>query len=153
MIYKNKVIVLLGLLFFLFGCSQQPHAQAVNEMREKQLFTHHKAWEGVWYRYGGTSKRGVDCSGYIYQTFKECFGLLLPRTTKGQMRMGRRISRARLKAGDLIFFKTGFKQRHVGIYIGKGYFTHASSSKGVTLSSLDNPYWKKHYLFSKRILP
>lgn len=149
-----KATLSVGVFILALGCSKQPyHKEEFRQERIKQLHAHHKAWEGVWYRYGGTSKRGVDCSGYIYVTFKELFKMPVARTTRKQMRLGRRIDRAHLQAGDLIFFKTGYKQYHVGIYMDKGYFTHASSSKGVIRSSLKNPYWKRHYLFAKRILP
>lgn len=67
------------------------------------------------------------------------------------MRLGKHVPKHKLQPGDLVFFKTGKRQRHVGVYIGKGNFLHASTSVGVTISSLDNSYWQQKYVTSKRI--
>ncbi|MBU1056623.1 MAG: C40 family peptidase [Proteobacteria bacterium] len=72
--------------------------------------------------------------------------------TDSTARYNETVENRKLKAGDLVFFDPPRYKRHVGIYIGKGEFAHTSSSKGVTVSRLSNPYWKKHYLKSRRIL-
>jgi len=116
-----------------------------------QLYAQHKAWKGVRYQLGGLSKKGIDCSGFVSVTFKEQFGITLPRTTRQQAQKGVEISRSQLKAGDLVFFKTSLKVRHVGIYIEGGEFLHASTSKGVMISDINNTYWRKRYWKATRL--
>ena len=108
-------------------------------------------WRGVPYRLGGSSESGVDCSAFVQITFRSKLGVDLPRTTEELAREGERVSRSELQAGDLVFFKTGFRQRHVGIYMGGKRFLHASTSRGVMTSSLNNVYWKERYWKARRI--
>ena len=110
-----------------------------------------RQWRGVPYRYGGLSENGVDCSGFVYLTFQSRLGIELPRTTDELARQGERVDRDELRPGDLVFFKTGFRTRHVGIYMGGGRFLHASTSRGVMTSSLNNVYWRKHYWKARRL--
>ena len=124
--------------------SQQAKATAL----QQQL----RAWEGTPYRYGGLSRRGIDCSGFIHVAFRDAFGLNMPRSTALLSKTGYVIPQNKLSVGDLVFFKTGFKQRHVGIYVGNRQFIHASTSKGVMKSNLNNPYWSKAYWKSHRVL-
>ncbi len=131
------------------------HAKAADLQKKstvtKGLYSQHREWKGVKYRMGGLNKRGVDCSGFVYLTFKSKLGIKLPRTTKAQARLGKEVEKSRLKAGDLVFFKTSYKVRHVGIYIENGKFLHASTSRGVMISRLDNVYWKKKYWKARRV--
>lgn len=108
-------------------------------------------WRGVRYRPGGLSKSGVDCSGLVYLTFQSKFGIKLPRTARRQVKFGKKISSRRLQPGDLVFFRTGWMGRHVGIYVDDRRFLHVSTKKGVQLSSLDDQYWRKRYWKSVRI--
>lgn len=108
-------------------------------------------WQGTRYRYGGLSRKGVDCSGLTLITYKELFGKNLPRTVKEQVKRGRKIEKSSLQPGDLVFFRTGLFQKHVGIYLEDDLFIHASGSKGVTISSLNNAYWQKRYWQAQRI--
>ena len=108
-------------------------------------------WRGVPYRLGGSSESGVDCSAFVQITFRSKLGVDLPRTTEELAREGERVSRSQLQAGDLVFFKTGFRQRHVGIYMGGKRFLHASTSRRVMTSSLNNVYWKERYWKARRI--
>lgn len=116
-----------------------------------KLYAQHKQWKSTPYKLGGLSKKGIDCSGFVHITYKERFGVSLPRTTTRQAQVGTKITRQQLQAGDLVFFKTGFKVRHVGIYIEDGKFLHASTSNGVMISNINNRYWKKVYWKSMRI--
>jgi len=117
------------------------------------LYEQYDQWRGVPYRQGGLSRKGVDCSGLVYLTYRDKFSVALPRTTRLQARAGYRVSQKRLASGDLLFFRTGFSGRHVGIYIEEGQFLHVSTSTGVTLSSLDDHYWRRRYMKAVRIDP
>jgi len=110
-------------------------------------------WHGTPYRYGGMSRRGVDCSGFVSLTFRDRFELQLPRETKQQAKIGTQIDKDDLLPGDLVFFKTGSGESglHVGIYDTDNQFIHASTSRGVMRSSLDNVYWSKKFWQARRI--
>ena len=120
---------------------------------KRVLYSQFHDWESVQYELGGLSKKGIDCSGFVYVTYRIKLGITLPRTTKLQSTTGRVVVQSHLKAGDLVFFKTGLSTRHVGMYIENRQFLHVSSSKGVIISSLDNPYWSKKYWKSTRVEP
>ena len=107
---------------------------------------------GVPYVFGGTSPYGFDCSGYVQYVFAKA-GVSLPRTADVQYEVGTPISTTELIPGDLVFFSTyTYGASHVGIYVGDGNFIHASSSQGVTISSLSSAYYSSHYIGSRRIL-
>ena len=107
---------------------------------------------GVPYVFGGTTPYGFDCSGYVKYVFAQA-GISLPRTADAQYEVGTPISSAELIPGDVVFFTTyTYGASHVGIYVGDGNFIHASSSSGVTISSLSSAYWSSHYIGSRRIV-
>lgn len=110
-------------------------------------------WHGTPYHYGGMSRSGVDCSGFVSLTFRDRFALALPRDTRRQSKVGTQIDRDQLLPGDLVFFKTGEGDSglHVGIYDTDNYFIHASTSRGVIRSSLDNVYWRNKFWQARRI--
>ncbi len=87
----------------------------------------------------------MDCSGFVVVTMRDKFDLQLPRDTREQSKIGTRIDKDELLPGDLVFFKTGSGESglHVGIYDTNNEFIHASTSRGVMRSSLDNVYWRK----------
>lgn len=118
---------------------------------KKVLYSQFNDWQGVRYQYGGLSRAGIDCSGFVYITFKTKLGLDLPRTTALQTRLGKVINKSELKAGDLVFFKTTFQSGHVGIFLESNRFLHVSEKKGVTISRLDDNYWNSNYWKSVRI--
>ncbi len=120
--------------------------------RRTKLLNNYRRWEGTRYRLGGTTHRAVDCSALTRHLYRETFQMGLPRTTGGQLSRGKRVTRAKLRVGDLVFFHTGRHQKHVGVYVGQQRFIHASRKKGVTISSLDDAYWAHHYLTARRVL-
>jgi lipoprotein Spr len=108
---------------------------------------------GLRYRFGGEGQSGIDCSGLMKQVYSEVFGINLPRSSREQSRLGslEPIDKDELKTGDLVFFGPGRKAvNHVGMYLAGGHFLHAARSEGVTISRLDDGYWKSRYMFSKR---
>ncbi|XGA81730.1 NlpC/P60 family protein [Halomonas sp. CH40] len=116
------------------------------------LLAQHQRWVGTPYRLGGTNERGIDCSALIQNVYRDTFNMQLPRTTRQQVKQGRPVDRSELQPGDLVFFNPPGVGRHAGIYIGSGRFMHASSSKGVMISRLDNSYWQRYYWQSRRTL-
>ncbi|AOR65810.1 endopeptidase [Pectobacterium wasabiae] len=144
----------------LVGCSSSRHNNPPPNARLSdsimvmvQLNDQLGQWYRTPYRYGGLDRNGVDCSGFVYLTFRDKFGMQLPRTTEEQTELGERIDRDNLLPGDLVFFKTGSggSGLHVGIYDKDDQFIHASTSQGVIRSSLDNVYWKRAYWQARRI--
>lgn len=108
-------------------------------------------WFGTRYRYGGTSKSGIDCSAFTRAALKSAFGYELPRTAREQYHASRRISTTELKEGDLVFFNTRGGVSHVGIYLKNNKFAHSSSSKGVTINDLSDSYYMARYIGAGRI--
>ena len=106
---------------------------------------------GVPYVFGGTSTTGFDCSGYVQHVFA-MLGISLPRTADAQYDAGHKIV-GRMRPGDLVFFQTYAPgASHVGIYLGNNKFVSASSTHGVSVSSLGDPYWHSRYIGAKRLL-
>ncbi|WP_417339105.1 C40 family peptidase [Halomonas kashgarensis] len=118
----------------------------------RALLAQHQRWAGTPYRLGGNNERGIDCSALVQSIYLDTFNMQLPRSTRGQVHEGRPIDRQALEAGDLVFFRPPGRYDHVGIYMGDGYFLHASSSQGVTISRLDNSYWQRYYWQARRTL-
>lgn len=106
---------------------------------------------GTPYVFGGTSDYGIDCSGFTMRVFAKN-GIHLPRTADVQYGVGSPVGKGKEEPGDLVFFETYCPgPSHVGIYLGGGNFIHASSSRGVTISSLSDSYFGSRYLGAKRV--
>ncbi|WP_116474564.1 NlpC/P60 family protein [Zobellella maritima] len=112
----------------------------------------YQRWRGVPYRFGGVDANGIDCSAFTQTVYQEVYGMDLPRSTYQQVSLGRQVGKNELQPGDLVFFRTGKGMQHNGVYLGDGKFAHASSSKGVTISRLDNVYWRNRYWQARRLL-
>lgn len=150
-------LIIVGMLL-LAGCSSHrappPNprlSDSINVIANLNDQLQH--WRGAPYRYGGMSRGGVDCSGFVLMTFRDKFDLQLPRETRMQAEIGTQIDKGDLLPGDLVFFKTGSGESglHVGIYDTDNQFIHASTSRGVMRSSLDNVYWRKNFWQARRI--
>ncbi len=116
-----------------------------------KLEAHYKKYKAAPYKYGGTSIKGFDCSGFVQFTYKNIFNIRLPRTTRLMLKEGTAIKKTQLKIGDLVLFRTSKRYRHVGIFMGDNLFMHVSTKKGLMKSNLNNPYWLNRYLTSRRI--
>ncbi len=109
-------------------------------------------WLGTPYRYGGTSGTGVDCSGLVGNIYRTVYNKNLPRTSADMYRQSKKVGRSGLQKGDLVFFKIrNSRVNHVGIYLGNDQFVHASSSRGVMISSLDEAYFQRYFVGGGRI--
>lgn len=115
-------------------------------IKDKKLKAEVQRWLGAPYKAGGTSPKGTDCSGFVYSVYKKVYGVSLPRRSRDMYKIVNKKKERKLKEGDLVFFRTlGARISHVGIYIADGYFVHASSSRGVVWSNLDEEYYKKNF--------
>ncbi|MCH7548898.1 MAG: C40 family peptidase [Candidatus Krumholzibacteriota bacterium] len=155
------------LVLVLAGCSSAPRYQngppagtsvtienTAVSVEGRDVVQRAEAFLGAPYRYGGTSVKGLDCSGLVYTVFRD-FGIAVPRTSRDQSGFGTKIARGNLQAGDLVFFHTGRGSRvtHVGIYAGRGEFIHASTrSRRVKFDRLDNKYFRNRYVSARRVL-
>lgn len=142
------------LIFLAFAClllsTSTPAMASANT--STSLIKSASAYKGTPYKYGGSTTSGFDCSGYTQFVFKK-EGIAIPRDTTSQFSTGKSVSKSNLKTGDLVFFNTSGKGvSHVGIYVGSNKFIHASTSKGVTISSINDPaYWGKRYIGARRV--
>lgn len=156
-LFHQPTGLLLTLVLLLTGCASGPDISnrsgqeytpvyqpvtASDSDRVTRLQDVYARYEGTPYRYGGTTARGFDCSGFIGQAYQEAFGLDLPRTTSQMLAQGDRVPPEQLQPGDVVFFNIRGKERHAGIFMGGDEFIHASSSVGVTQSSLNGYYWQ-----------
>lgn len=123
----------------------------VEQLEDTRLLEHVDEWYGTRYRMGGMSKSGIDCSAFVQAVYLSAFAVAVPRTAREQYRSARIISATELKEGDLVFFNTTGGVSHVGIYLRNNKFIHASSSKGVTVSDLFEPYYLRRYIGAGRI--
>ena len=121
----------------------------------QNILTKAKTFLGTPYRYGGTTRNGIDCSAFMQQIY-EVEGIMLPRVSSRQAKIGKAISRGELQKGDLIFFSTTHRYRitHVAMVMDVNQdgvtFIHSGSSKGVSIESLNHPYWNKRYREARR---
>nr|QIH43199.1 peptidase P60 [Vibrio ziniensis] len=120
-------------------------------VREESFFNVYNQWQGVPYRLGGSNKNGIDCSAFVQIAYRDAWQLPLPRTTRSQSQIGENIKYDAAKYGDLVFFKTSKTTNHVGVYLGNLRFMHASTSQGVIISRLDNPYWAAKFWQFRRV--
>ncbi|WP_305036690.1 C40 family peptidase, partial [Paramuribaculum intestinale] len=134
------------------GASQRIDVLGSLPAETRRLLEEARRWMGTSYRYGGSTRSGVDCSGLTSQIFVNALQIKLPRSSAQQSEYCRRIDRSELMEGDLVFFRTGSKGvSHVGMYVGDGRIIHSSTSRGVIVSSLDESYYRRTYHSSGRV--
>lgn len=152
-------LLLLALLLFSFsGCSTRSAAttpasgssQIIYSDLDK-LYPYHNEWHLTPYKFGGFGPNGIDCSAFVQRTYKDLFHITLPRTTRELAHYGEKIPKSQIRTSDLVFFKTGYNSRHVGIYLKDGDFMHASSKYGIIISNMNDPYWHKRYWMTRRV--
>lgn len=141
---------------FFSSCKVSKQEVVVAPKEEKRIENKHKVsdlraycldWLGTPHRMGGTTKQGVDCSGFVCNVYKEIYGITLPRRSQDMAKACKTISKKDLEEGDLVFFnnKKGGSINHVGIFLDKDKFIHTSSSKGVTVGRLTETYWAERF--------
>ncbi|WP_316803581.1 C40 family peptidase [Pedobacter nototheniae] len=153
---ESKFYVCLILaIFFLSSCGSRKYtvkndtkaskaADAMANLKSKQLYRFITDWTGVRYRLGGLDKSGIDCSGFALLLEREIYGKTLPRISRDQANVIRSKSINNLQEGDLIFFSFGGNSvDHVGVYLNNGFFVHASTTRGVIVDDLTLPAYQK----------
>ena len=118
----------------------------VEALNNVKLFSFIDEWYGTPYRFGGSTKEGIDCSAFTSGLMTAVFGVGLPRMAKDQFSVCEHLDKEELEEGDLVFFHTTRKGiSHVGIYLGNGKFVHASVNYGVTISDMSEGYYAKAF--------
>lgn len=128
------------------------YEQIDNIILYDSLMNAYNNWKGTRYRWGGDSKDGIDCSALTRRVYRAVFnGYELPRVSVDQVRMGNIVSRENLKPGDILFFRPRNSVNHTAVYLGNSLFINASSSKGVIISSIEEPYWNQYFRYGVRV--
>jgi len=116
------------------------------DIKNGALYAFIDEWLGTPYKFGGQDKNGIDCSGFAQLLEKKAFGISIPRSTSEQVNVIKRKYEEELVEGDLVFYDyDGRKFGHVGIYLQNGFVVHASTSKGVIIVQLHDPYMYQHF--------
>lgn len=147
-----RLLLTVFLSSLLAGCGSQPYyntpPDTAKTHKNNRLLDIAQQQRGVRYRYGGNHPReGFDCSGFIQFSFAQ-IGKRIPRTTLQQFKRRTPIAISQIQPGDLLFYETeGRRPGHVALYLGQGKMIHApSSGKQVSITRLDNPYWRKRLI-------
>ena len=168
----KKLLLLLFLSIVLVSCGSSRNTtkqkniigatthtnKTVTSKTADKIVSYAKTFEGTRYKFGGTTKRGMDCSGLVYTSFKN-ENIALPRVSRDMARQGKRISLRDAEEGDLVFFQTNKSRRvinHVGLVVesrrGIVRFIHSTTSRGVIVSSLDENYWNNAFVEVRRVI-
>ncbi len=123
-----------------------------SDIKNEKLYQFVNEWYGVTYKYAGKDKAGIDCSGLASTLYLQVYKKKISSNTKALADEVKKIKESDLKEGDLVFFITfGKTISHVGVYLQNHKFIHASTKKGVMISDLNEPYFKKTYVSSGRV--
>ncbi len=129
-----------------------PAEQARRDSLVQNFLSYIKVYLGTPYQFGGYSREGIDCSGLVSIVFSECFKIELPHNAYQIYQSSQKIKRSELRLGDLVFFSNRKTIDHVGIYLVKNHFIHASVSDGVIVSELTEQYYRSRFSAAGRII-
>ena len=155
---NQKLLLSVTLLSTLFLLSCASHRATVRDEKVDKVITTARTFVGTPYKYGGTTRSGMDCSGLLMNSFK-AIDMSLPRTSEAQSKIGMKVEMKELQPGDLVFFATGKKKHeitHVGLVTDvrkkSVKFIHASSSLGVVETNLYQEYYQKSFRKARRVI-
>ena len=124
----------------------------LNYDENKDLLRTVTDWIGTPYRYGNNSRQGTDCSGFVTRVFEAVYGVRLKRSSRSMFTATKRVAKADMQTGDLVFFRHGSGPiYHVGIYLKDGKFAHSATNGGVRISSLNQPYYHRNFYAATRV--
>ncbi len=169
----KKLFLLASLALFMTSCGSSSRTVShkssksyknksisegdINDKLEN-VVAYAKTFEGTRYKFGGTTNRGMDCSGLVYTAFNK-EQISLPRVSRDMAKRGEKISLSDATEGDLVFFQTNKNRKvinHVGLVIetrrGEILFIHSTTSKGVIISSMEEGYWKSAFIEARRVI-
>jgi len=128
--------------------------QNIYHEKTREFLNHIKYYLGTPYQYGGQSRQGMDCSGFVTVIYQESFDIELPHNAHQIYRKCQKIASQRLRLGDLVFFRVAKSRKidHVGIYLAKNYFVHATVSRGVVVSELTEKYYRSRFAGAGRVI-
>jgi cell wall-associated NlpC family hydrolase len=143
----------LGILLFLsISVNAQIPDSLLNE-ETKSLYKFINEWWRTPYRYGGSSKRGIDCSAFTQSLYKKVYDVNIPRVASQQYKVGKTITKEEVNTGDLVFFRSsGPSGWHVGVYLIDGWFLHSGTSNGVYVNNLSEEKYSKKIRGFKRVM-
>ena len=137
---------------YLKGYYSQVFGVDIGQILNIDLYNSVENWLGTPYRYAGKTLKGIDCSAFVNKIYETAYCYLLTGNSADLFKQVKLLSRDQLKEGDLVFFKINKKTiSHVGVYLGGDKFAHASRSKGVIVSDLNHPYYKKYFVQGGRV--
>ncbi len=149
-------LMLLGAVLLASGCASSAPALLAGiedlDQAEQSIREVEDRWHGTPFLLGSRSSDGIDCSNFVSQVYEEAFGVRIPATTLELLDLGTPVEQRSLQAGDLVFFQPPGAARHVGVYLGGGEFAHASTSRGVMISRLEENYWTRAYWTARRLV-
>ncbi len=125
----------------------------LNGTENPQLISEVSSWLGTPHRFGGNTRQGADCSGFVQVVYSLIYQVSLPRSSAHMAEHAKKISKSQLNEGDLVFFRTsgGRKISHVGIFLSNNKFIHVSSTRGVIVSDLAEPYYVRTFAHGGRV--
>lgn len=158
-IIENRTVETIG-EETIFSESKNTNTEnlTLSETKTDGIVEYAKKFQGVRYKFGGTTEKGMDCSGLVFESYR-AFNVILPRISRDMAKRGEKINLRQVEKGDLLFFNTGNRRNdinHVGLVVssenGTIKFIHATTSAGVIISSITESYWEKAFEEARRIL-
>ncbi|MDR1007120.1 MAG: C40 family peptidase [Campylobacteraceae bacterium] len=152
----NRFLMMLSVAVLLTACAGKSLSKefgfTIDKSDNQALYSASSQWLGTPYKIGGTTQKGVDCSGFVNAIYKEVYDRSLERNSADIYLKSDKIAKSDLREGDFVFFRTNNSKsvNHIGIYLKNGYFVHASTSKGVMVNKLNEKYYQNSFVSGGR---
>lgn len=137
---------------YLRGYYSQVFGIGITDIANTDLYESIEDWLGTPYRYAGKTLEGIDCSSFVNKIYESVYCYILTGNSADLAKQVTKLPKDKLKEGDLVFFKINKRNiSHVGVYLGDDKFAHASRTKGVIISDLNQPYYRKYFVKAGRV--